>query len=289
MNDYTWFAPSVFSIFVFGLANFLPKLSVDRLGALQAILYHGLGVGIFGVCVFAWHRFSVPVDPVGSFYGVLIGIMGMLGQLFYVRALQKGAVSIVSIIASLYPAVTVILAMFLLNEQLTERQTVGTILALVALVMLISGKERHKNKSTSQGIWGQWIVNAIAAMLMWAGWAFFPKIALQTLPPYSVLVHEIAGSLIVIIGVLFFVKFKVQKSADGLKFCTLSSILSACAIFSYIYALSHGPVSLISVLTAVYPVVTIILARIFLKERLQSVQIASVFLSLIAVSLLIAP
>lgn len=289
MNDYAWFAPSIFSIFIWGLSSFLPKLSVGRIQPLDALVYHGLGMMLFGFGVFAWHGFHVPTDYSGSLYAVMVGIMGMLGQIFYLRALQKGPVSVVAIIGSLYPAVTVFLAVILLNETLSEKQGVGVTLAIVALTMLISSKNRKQQNDLYLKNKRYWVFNAVAAMFMWAGWAFFPKIALQTLPPYSVMVHEVLGNMIVIMIVLFFLKFKVQKTIDGLRFCTLASVLSSCAIFSYIYALSVGSVSVISVLTALYPVVTLLLARILMKETLQPVQIASVFLSLIAVSLLVLP
>ena len=54
-------------------------------------------------------------------------------------ALQRGPVAIASVLASLYPVTTVILAGVILRERLSRLQYVGVACALVAVVLISSG------------------------------------------------------------------------------------------------------------------------------------------------------
>jgi len=64
--------------------------------------------------------------------GILLGAANLL----LVLALQSGALAIVSVLVSLYPVVTVVLAASILRERLAAPQLAGVALALVAAVLL---------------------------------------------------------------------------------------------------------------------------------------------------------
>ena len=57
----------------------------------------------------------------------------------YVLALQIGLLSVVSVLGSLYPAATVLLARFVLAERLRPMQKVGMVTAIVAAALLAVG------------------------------------------------------------------------------------------------------------------------------------------------------
>jgi len=54
-------------------------------------------------------------------------------------ALQRGPVAIASVVASLYPVTTVLLAAFVLHERLSRLQYVGVVCALVAVALVSTG------------------------------------------------------------------------------------------------------------------------------------------------------
>jgi drug/metabolite transporter (DMT)-like permease len=64
------------------------------------------------------------------------GLFDMGANLLVAAALQRGPLGIVSVLSSLYPAVTALTAMLLLRERLTTNQLTGVVLAMTAVVLL---------------------------------------------------------------------------------------------------------------------------------------------------------
>jgi uncharacterized membrane protein len=68
-----------------------------------------------------------------------IGVLDTGGNVFFAAASTKGLVSVVSILASLYPVVTVLLARAVLHERVYRSQELGIALALAGIVLVSAG------------------------------------------------------------------------------------------------------------------------------------------------------
>jgi drug/metabolite transporter (DMT)-like permease len=74
-----------------------------------------------------------------------IALLGMIGVLdlgangLYALATTHGLLSVVSVLGSLYPAVTVVLARFVLAERIARIQEVGVVLALAGVIAISAG------------------------------------------------------------------------------------------------------------------------------------------------------
>ena len=69
----------------------------------------------------------------------LIGFGDMFGNLLFAAASTSGLVSVTSVLASLYPIVTVILARFVLSERVARSQEAGIALTLAGVVLISAG------------------------------------------------------------------------------------------------------------------------------------------------------
>ena len=78
-----------------------------------------------------------PGLPPREIWGVSIvnGILDIGGNAFYVLAAQTGRLDVAAVLSALYPASTVLLAWIFLQERITWLQTVGVLLAFIAIVL----------------------------------------------------------------------------------------------------------------------------------------------------------
>jgi drug/metabolite transporter (DMT)-like permease len=82
-----------------------------------------------------------PLLPRGAGVGtvVLAGIFDVAANALFLLATREGLLSLVSVLASLYPATTVILARGVLDERLQRRQLLGLGAALTGVVLITGG------------------------------------------------------------------------------------------------------------------------------------------------------
>jgi drug/metabolite transporter (DMT)-like permease len=70
---------------------------------------------------------------------VAIGVLDMSANALFALASTRGLVSVVSVLASLYPVTTVLLARLLLGERIARTQQLGVVAALVGVVLITAG------------------------------------------------------------------------------------------------------------------------------------------------------
>jgi uncharacterized membrane protein len=69
---------------------------------------------------------------------MLAGVLDTSGNLLYLLASRTGRLDIPAVLSSLYPASTILLAAWLLRERTTRSQTVGMVLAMLAVVLIVA-------------------------------------------------------------------------------------------------------------------------------------------------------
>lgn len=81
-------------------------------------------------------RSAREIDRRGIFLGVLAGCLDVIGSVLFIRASQTGRLDEAVVLSSLYPAVTVLLARFILREHFTRWKALGMVAALLAVPMI---------------------------------------------------------------------------------------------------------------------------------------------------------
>jgi uncharacterized membrane protein len=131
-----WLIYALASIFWWGVFGFLAKLGADQLSPAHLYLFFIVGMVPLIVVALIRLRLRVETDRLGASYGILNGVFSGLGLLAYYAAMEAGMASVVGPVTSLYPLVTVILAMLLLKERLNLVQKLGVAFAISAIVVL---------------------------------------------------------------------------------------------------------------------------------------------------------
>ncbi|MBI2659318.1 DMT family transporter [Candidatus Woesearchaeota archaeon] len=128
----------------------------------------------------------------------------------------------------------------------------------------------------------------ILILLAWGLWGFMGKYALKFINPVSLILWEAVGSvaLYLIVAVIFFLNFKFESNPAGITAAFFTALFGVFGIVIFFFALSKTKASILVPLTALYPVVTIILSLIFLKEKVTLVQSIGIVFAVIASVLL---
>ena len=129
---------SVFAAAVFGAFLALFAAASDE-GAPAAVLTSRAALLVCTVATVAalrlpWH---LPRRDVGP--AAVPGLLLVIGTFAYGIATTQGLVSVVAVLATLSPVVTVGLAVLVLGERLAGRQRVGVAIALLGVVLLAAG------------------------------------------------------------------------------------------------------------------------------------------------------
>jgi uncharacterized membrane protein len=131
-----WFWYSTFCVLVWGPYNIVSKLGSREIPAptMQYLFTWGslpMLLGLLGA-----RRFRLEKSWKGIWYGIITGILSGIGGLGLFAAFGSGGnTAVVATTTSLYPMVTVILAVLILRERLTRVQAVGLVFATAALIL----------------------------------------------------------------------------------------------------------------------------------------------------------
>ena len=132
----------------------------------------------------------------------------------------------------------------------------------------------------------EWLLPTLGAFVLWGLWSFIPKITTKYISPKSAILFEVLGGMLIAIIVLFSLKFKPDIHPKGVLLAITTGILGFAGALCFLYAASRGPISLIALLSALYPVIAIVLAMIFLNESVSIKQGLGIVLGLGAMILI---
>ena len=128
----------------------------------------------------------------------------------------------------------------------------------------------------------RWFLFSLLTMLLWGGWGVVSKPLSSTLSPWQVQTLSSLGLLPVL--ALLAGSGKLRAGADprrGFWLAFASGVVGSLGNVAYYGALAAGgKAAAVTPLTALYPIVTIVLALVFLRERLNAIQAAGALMSL---------
>jgi transporter family protein len=131
-----WFWYSVLAVLAWGAWAVLSKLASSEIPAESLQFLFTVGTLPVAVALLVARRFKVEPSPRGISFSVANGVVSAIGILALFAAFHSGGnTGVITVTTSLYPVITVALALLILHERLTRLQTLGLLLAAAAIVM----------------------------------------------------------------------------------------------------------------------------------------------------------
>ncbi|MDH5300274.1 MAG: EamA family transporter [Gammaproteobacteria bacterium] len=133
----SWQAYALISTFLYGLWGVFGKLAANHIGFKSLFVYDCLMFALGGLLVYWLNDFELETNPQGVIFSLLYGLTGMVATLFFILAISKGPVSVITAITAIYPVVTIAIALLFLNEVITLKQVAGAALAMLGVILMV--------------------------------------------------------------------------------------------------------------------------------------------------------
>lgn len=271
-----------------GIADFLAKKAIDRIGYTKSLLINQ-SIALGPIFVYAILFFNIPeISASLILITIATAFLGLVGYLSFYKGLQKGNISVVSPITSSWAVITTLLAIVIFGETLSSLQVVG-VLGIFIGIFLTSTNLKEFKKSIRQGT-SNGVLEAIIAMVSWGLTFLLVKPIADAAGPVMAVLF-----LRAIMLVFLFSWVRISRTKIGIPtkliflFLIGSGLLDVFGFVTYSIGITTEFLSIVSPIVAIFPAVTIMLAYVFLKERLvnnQKIGIVTILTGLVLISLI---
>ena len=260
-----------------GVGDFFGPLKGRTLGALPVLLYVQLG-GLLTIVLVVATRGKGPTDAT-ALLAIPAAISGTLGLYAYYRGIAVGAVSIVAPIAGVSAVIPVAFGIAT-GDRPSTWQWAGMATSLVGVFLASRENEGGRRVAAGVGL-------ALLAAIGFGG--YFPPMHAAGNADFwwASLIFRLTSTSVILAAVA------VRRPALGvpavqIPFLALIGTCDMLGVLLFAAASTSGLVSITSVLASLYPIVTVLLARVVLKERVARSQELGVVLTLTGVALISA-
>ena len=262
-----------------GVGDFLGGVKSRTLPAL-VVMAMSQPFGLAALAVAVAVRGRGPDGP-GVAWAALAAVLGTIGIVAFYRGMAAGAISVVVPIAALGSGIPVIWGL-IQGDSVDLLQELGFVAAIGGSVMTTVERGAERRRLAAGTGWGVLAMLAFGAYFIpfhaaarheWLWPSFLFRVVSVSLVWATVLARkESVRGVRVHLGAL--VAIGLLDTGGNVLFAAASS--------------SHGLLSVVSVLASLYPVFTVLLAQLVLRERIHAVQNVGVVATLAGVVLISA-
>ena len=262
-----------------GLGDFLGGLKARVLPALTVMaVSQPFGLAVLAIAVIV-RGTAIPGGDVA--WSALAAVFGTLGLFAFYRGLATGAMSVVAPIAAVAVGIPVIWGVVVSGDRVSGLQAIGFVAAVGGSVAA-SLEVRPERMQLAAGV--GW-----AALAMLAFGAYYIPMHAASQQDWLWPAFLFRCTSVTLVWTVVIVR---RSWPSGLRPHWLAlvaiGLLDTGGNALFAAASSHGLLSVVSVLASLYPVVTVLLARLVLGERVQRTQDAGVVVALVGVVLITA-
>lgn len=258
-------------MFGYSISDFIAKKVIDKIGNLKTLFYAQL-FGVVFLLFYFLKDASLPVFSLKNIiYILLFGIFDTIGYLALYRSFEVGKLSIVSPISSSYVILTAIISYFFMGETFSHLKIISLVLVIIGIVLTSIDFKGLKNGLDKKDL----VKGVPEAMLVFLIFGVYVPFWDKFLEGSGWIVWVILVRLI--ISAILFVYWRgVKKQSLSAGSNKLIFVLFLIALFeafaafgsSWGYHASVNTTSLVTAVSSAYPLITVTLAYLFLKERL---------------------
>ena len=260
-----------------GFADFFGPLKGRTLGTLRVLVYVQLG-GLVVIALIVAIRAKGPAD-LGALYAIPAATSGTLGLYAYYRGMAVGAMSIVAPIAGISAGIPVIFGI-ITGDRPSPWQWLGIAAALSGVFLASVEPGRGGRVAAGVGL-------ALLSAIGFGG--YFPPMHEAGIADFwwASLIFRMTSTSIILAAVAVR-RPSLAVAPIQVPVLALIGIGDMLGNLLFAAASTSGLVSITSVLASLYPIVTVMLARLVLKERVARSQEAGIALTLAGVALISA-
>jgi len=271
---------SLLSALFYGLGDFSGGFATRRNSVVTVVTVSQIG-GVLMALIFALVDGAPFPGMADVAWAALAGLLGLLGILMLYRGLSRGIVAIVSPVSALISALLPALTGLALGERPSAFALAGALLCFPALLLLSwersgAGDRARRLDSLFHGLVAGLGFGAFFVALSRTGhgtgiWpAFIAK----------------SASLVVLLA-LIAVSRRSLSLARGTRMPAIAAGLSDMgANILFLLASRIGLLSIVSVVSSLFPAPTVVLARVFLKQKIPPARVAGLGLAIAGVALI---
>ena len=274
---------------LYGSADFLGGVAARRASAI-AVLSVSAPFGELIVMVAAL-IVGGHIQMPGIVWGLVAGAAGGAGLIAFYAGLAAGPMSVVAPVTALASTVLPVGVAVAQGERPGPAVVVGAVLCLVAitLVSMEGGGSRGDGELGGRRS-ARGLTYGLAAGIAFGLFFLFLKNAGTSGVLWPVAVSRLSGSAIALSAALLTRTRPIgwNTGRNLLTMALMSGAFDATANISYVIATRAGLFGLAVVITSLYPGITVLLARLLLREHICSVQRAGLVVAAVGVVLLTA-
>ena len=269
----------------YGASDFLGGLVTRRTDVLGVVVWSQVTGSSLLLLVFPFVDSPSPTSET-FLWGLLAGFAGGAGVTLFYRALALGTMSVIAPITAVEAASVPVVFGLVTGERPPALASVGVALALGAVGLVSAAPDPDGNRvRTRSGLRDSGLLHALGAGLGFGFFFIFLKEA-GTEAGLWPLVMARSGSLLLAL-VLGLATHRSLRPASGTwPMIVAAGILDVGANMFFLAASREGLLTIVAVLTSLYPASTVVLARTFLGERLARPQLAGLALAVVGVALI---
>ncbi|MFP5352078.1 MAG: EamA family transporter [Actinomycetota bacterium] len=267
----------------YGTADFFGGLATRKTRVFTVVLLMQVFGGLLLLALFPFFADVAPsADAI--WWGALSGIAGGTGVTFFYQALAIGRMSIVAPITGVVAASVPVIFGLLAGERPSGLALGGVILSLLAVALVSRSSEDEAGET--QDLLASGIVHALVAGLGFGGFFILLSEAGHDTGLWPLVGTRLSSTVLLAVALLVARGWE-KPSAKTWPLIAGAGVCDVAANLFFLLAAREGLLSIVAVLTSMYPAATVLLARIVLGEKLGGTQLgglATAALGVVAIS-----